>query len=271
MGAGTEAGSHGDAQGGGTETNAGGGNTSLVASRRDGAVITLELRRQDKRNALNTAMCDAIREAVDHAVSDGARAIVITGEGTAFCAGADLSGDVYSGSFPLALVSMLDALQTAPVPIVAAVNGPAIGAGTQLALACDLRVVAGDARFAIPVVKVGLAVHNWTVHRLADMIGGGHARGMLMAAEPMGAERACALGLANRAGDLGVAEQWATELAALAPLSMQHLKLVFNDDGDRSVATAAQTALFNAVWASEDKTEASRARREQRAPRFQGE
>lgn len=246
----------------------------LVAGRREGDVITLELRRADKRNALNTAMCDAIKAAVQGAAGpdaqDPARAVVITGAGSAFCSGADLSGDVYSSRFPFALVEMLGAVEAAPVPVVAAVNGPAIGAGTQLALACDLRVVDDAARFRIPVVEVGLAVHNWTVSRLTEMIGGGHARTMLMAAEPVGAERACALGLANRAGDLASAQQWAARLAEFAPLSLQHLKMVFNDDKGRSEATEEQIAAFQAAWASEDKKEAGRARREGRAPRFQG-
>ncbi|QDQ96999.1 enoyl-CoA hydratase [Tomitella fengzijianii] len=236
----------------------------------EGAVAVLELQRQDKRNALNTSMCDAIREAVAAAAADGARAVVITGAGSAFCAGADLSGDVYSSRFPLALVHMLHTIEQVPVPVIAAVNGPAIGAGTQLAMACDLRVVDEGARFQIPVVKVGLAVHNWTVRKLTEMVGGGHARTMLLGAEQLDSERAGALGLANRIGDVAAAREWAAELAGFAPLSLQHLKMVFNDDGGRSKASDEQTELFNKVWASEDKSEASRARREGRAPRFQG-
>ncbi len=242
-----------------------------VGVRREGDVAVVELQREDKRNALNTSMCDAIRDAVRGAESDGARVIVLTGAGTSFCSGADLSGDVYSSRFPLALVEMLHTIEHARVPVIGAVNGPAIGAGTQLALACDLRVAADGARFQIPVVKVGLAVHNWTVHKLTEMIGGGHARTMLLAAEPVDAARACELGLANRAGGMDEALRWAADVAGLAPLSLQHLKLVFNDDGGRSSATEEQAALFRRVWASEDKTEASRARREGRAPRFTGE
>src|SRR5699024_6530300 len=159
-------------------------------------------------------MCDAVTDAVGQAVADGARAVVLTGAGPVFCAGADLSGDVYSGSFPQALVRMLETVEAAPVPVIAAVGGRAIGAGLQLALACDLRAAGERARFESPVVKVGLAVHNWTVRKLTEMVGGGHARTMLMAAEPMGAEQACTAGLANRAGDLAAAEAWAARLAA---------------------------------------------------------
>lgn len=241
----------------------------MVQRTRSGDVTTLELQRAAKRNALNTQLCDEMRTAVDAAVSEGARVIVITGQGTVFCAGADLSGDVYSSRFPLALVEMLGAIEGASVPVVAAVNGPAVGAGTQLALACDLRVAASAARFEIPVAKVGLAVHNWTVHKLREIVGGGHARTMLMGAESMGARQAVTLGLANRSGDLRAARAWAAELATLAPLSLRHMKAVFNDDGGRE-STEEQNALFAAAWASEDKAEASRARREGRAPRFLG-
>lgn len=242
---------------------------SMVQRWRSGDVTTLELQRGEKRNALNTQLCDEVRAAVDEAVADGSRVIVITGQGTVFCAGADLSGDVYSSRFPHALVEMLGAVEGAPVPVVAAVNGPAVGAGAQLALACDLRVAASTARFQIPVVKVGLAVHDWTVRKLEEMVGGGHARTMLMGAESMGERQAVTLGLANRSGDLRAAQAWAAELAALAPLSLRHLKAVFNDHRGRE-ATEEQNALFAAAWDSEDKAEASRARREGRAPVFRG-
>lgn len=243
---------------------------SLVGVRRDGDVAVLELRREDRRNALNTAMCDDIRTSAEAAVADGARVILLTGAGSVFCAGADLSGDVYSGRFPLALVWMLDVLQTLPVPVVAAVNGPAIGAGVQLALACDLRVVAEDARFEVPVAKNGLTVHNWTIRRLTDIIGGGAARTMLLGARAMRAPEALERGLANELGDTAAALAWAHELAGLAPLSLKHIKMVFNEDGARDAATPEQADAFQAAWNSEDKNEARQARKEGRAPKFQG-
>lgn len=243
---------------------------SLIAVRREGDVAILELQREDRRNALNTAMCDDIRVAAEAAVADGARVLVITGKGSVFCAGADLSGDVYSGRFPLALVWMLDVLQTLPVPVVAAVNGPAIGAGVQLALACDLRVLAEDGRFEVPVAKVGLTVHNWTIRRLSDIIGGGAARTMLLGARPMHAAEALDRGLANQLGDFDATMDWARELAGFAPLTLKHIKMVFNDDGARDAATPEQAEAFQAAWQSEDKNEARRARNEGRAPNFQG-
>lgn len=243
---------------------------SLIGTRRDGDVVILELQREDRRNALNTQMCDDIRVAAEAAVADGARVLVLTGSGAVFCAGADLSGDVYSGRFPLALVWMLDVLQTLPIPVIAGVNGPAIGAGVQLALACDLRVVAENGRFEVPVARVGLTVHNWTIRRLSDIVGGGAARTMLLGARPMLAAEAHERGLANSLGDLPAALDWARELSGLAPLSLKHMKMVFNDDGARDEATPEQAAAFQAAWNSEDKNEARSARKEGRAPTFRG-
>ena len=106
---------------------------------RDDDIVVLELQREERRNALNLELCREIHAAVDDAVDGGARSIVVTGQGSVFCSGADLGG-VYGQEFLDALYGMLHHLTRVPVPIIAAVNGPAIGAGTQLAMACDLRV-----------------------------------------------------------------------------------------------------------------------------------
>lgn len=100
-------------------------------------VVTID--RHERRNALDLAHVEALRQAVDDLLGDGVRAMVITGSGSSFCSGADLDG-VYGPGYRDALYAALDAISSAPVPVIAAVNGPAIGAGTQVAIACDLRV-----------------------------------------------------------------------------------------------------------------------------------
>ena len=134
----------------------------MLAVTRDDAVSVLELQRPERRNALDLAQCRAIDEAAAAEVAAGARVLVITGEGSSFCSGADLTG-VYGEEFLQALYGMLHGLTRLPVPIIAAVNGPAIGAGTQLALACDLRVADAEARFAVPTARNGMAVDAWTM------------------------------------------------------------------------------------------------------------
>ncbi|MFF0818594.1 enoyl-CoA hydratase [Rhodococcus sp. NPDC003318] len=242
----------------------------MIGTSRDGDVVTIELQREERRNALNTELCVLLRDAVDEAVDDGARVVVLTGQGSAFCAGADLSGDVYADGFTDTLLEMLHTIDSAPVPVIAAINGPAIGAGTQLALASDLRVVAPDAFFAVPAVKLGISVDSWTVKRLVALVGGGPARTVLLGAERIDAEEAYGFGLANKVGDLAAAQEWAKRIAGLAPLSLRHLKLVLNDDGTQDDPTPEQLAALRAAWSSEDMHEAWRARQEKRSPTFRG-
>ena len=232
----------------------------------DGDVVIIELQREERRNALNLELCNEIHVAVDEAVAAGARAIVVTGQGTAFCAGADLGG-VYGPEFLEGLYGMLDRLTKVPVPLIAAVNGPAIGAGTQLAMACDLRVADTTAKFAVPTARNGMAVDAWTIRTLATLAGGGTARRLMLGAESLGLEAALAVGLVDRAGTLADAIAWAHEIAQFAPLSLAHNKLVLNSS---FADDAAIDASFAAVWASEDVREAAAARDEKRPPSFRG-
>jgi enoyl-CoA hydratase len=237
---------------------------SVVDVRRDGNVAVLTLTREDRRNALNLELCQAIRDAAQSVVDDGARVIVVTGRGSAFCSGADLGG-VYGPEFLEALYGMLHGLTRLPVPVIAAVNGPAIGAGTQLAIACDLRVADETAQFAVPTAKNGMAVDGWTIRTLAQLAGTGRARRLLLAADSLDRDEALAAGLVDRAGTVDDALAWAHEIAELAPLALAHNKLVLNGGDDEAV-----NASFEAVWASEDVREAAAARTEKRAPKFTG-
>lgn len=237
---------------------------SVLDVSREGAVALLTLTRDERRNALNLELCRALHDAVQGAVDDGARVLVITGHGSAFSAGADLGG-VYGPEFLEALYGMLHGLTKLPVPVMAAVNGPAIGAGTQLALACDLRVADERARFAVPTAKNGMAVDGWTIRTLAQLAGTGRARRLMLAAEELDREEALACGLVDRAGTLADAMAWATEIAQLAPLALAHNKLILNGAEDDIV-----NASFEAVWASEDVREAAAARAEKRSPNFTG-
>jgi enoyl-CoA hydratase len=238
----------------------------MIATSRDGDVAVLELQREERRNALDLELCRAIHAATDEAVAGGARVIVLTGKGTAFCAGADLSG-VYGPEFLDALYGMLHHLTKLPVPLVAAVNGAAIGAGTQLAMACDLRVVDETAKFAVPTARNGMAVDAWTIRTLGQLAGMGPARRVMLAAETLDRDAALACGLADRAGTLADAVAWAQEIATFAPLTLAHNKLVLNGSREDDAAIAKS---FADVWASADVQEAADARLEKRAPVFRG-
>jgi enoyl-CoA hydratase len=228
----------------------------------------LELDRPERRNALNVVLCRAIVEAMRSVLAEGARAVVVTGTGTSFCSGADF-GEVYTDGFRDALYSALHAVTEAPVPVVAAVNGPAIGAGTQLAIACDLRVGAPEALFGVPTARIGLAVDPWTVHRLAQIAGGGIARLLLLACAQVDVDMAHARGLVDRIGDRSTALELAEELATLAPLTLAYNKLAL-DRTDLPFDDPTLVSAFEACWSSADLIEGQRARAERRSPAFTG-
>ncbi|MBF6133974.1 enoyl-CoA hydratase [Nocardia otitidiscaviarum] len=240
----------------------------MLGVSRDGEVVTIELQRPERRNALNLELVGRLRTAVQEAAAD-ARVIVLTGQGPIFSAGADLDG-VYSDEFLDGLMGMLRTIESVPVPVIAAINGGALGAGVQLALASDLRVLSPDSYIAIPAAKLGISVDRWTVRRLASLIGSGPARTMLLGAEPIPAADAYGFGFANRLGTLADAQAWAKSIAELAPLSLRHMKLVFNDDGTREADTIEQREALRAAWTSEDAQEARLARQEKRTARFTG-
>ncbi|MDP7725390.1 enoyl-CoA hydratase [Mycobacterium sp. TY814] len=235
------------------------------------AVTTIELQRPDRRNALNSQLVEELREALVAASSDGqVRAVVLTGQGTAFCAGADLSGDAFAADYPDRLVELHRVMDAVPVPIIGAINGPAIGAGLQLAMQCDLRVVDEDAFFQFPTSKYGLALDNWSIRRLSSLVGHGRARAMLLTAEKLTADVALQTGMANRIGTLADAQEWAAEISGLAPLAIQHAKRVLNDDGSIEEPMPEHKDLFDKAWGSQDVIEAQVARIEKRPPNFQG-
>jgi len=234
------------------------------------AVMTIELQRPERRNALNSQLVEELREAVLKADDGSIRAIVLTGQGTVFCAGADLSGDAFAADYPDRLVELHRVMDAVPIPIIGAINGPAIGAGLQLAMRCDLRVVAPDAFFQFPTSKYGLALDNWSIRRLSSLVGHGRARAMLLTAEKLTAEVALQTGMANRIGTLADAQAWAAEVADLAPLAIQHAKRVLNDDGAMEAQWPEHKELFDRAWASQDVVEAQVARIEKRPPRFLG-
>ncbi|MCV7074957.1 enoyl-CoA hydratase [Mycobacterium szulgai] len=235
------------------------------------AVLTIELQRPERRNALNSQLVEELREAVLKAGSGGSiRAIVLTGQGTVFCAGADLSGDAFAADYPDRLVELHRVLDATLIPVIGAINGPAIGAGLQLAMQCDLRVIAPDAFFQFPTSKYGLALDNWSIRRLSSLVGHGRARAMLLTAEKLDAETALLTGMANRIGTLADAQAWAADIAGLAPLAIQHAKRVLNDDGSIEEPEPVHKELFDKAWGSQDVIEAQVARVEKRPPNFQG-
>lgn len=247
------------------------------------AVLTLAL--PERRNMMSAAMTRSWGRAVAAlGADDDVRAVVVTGEGSAFCAGGDLA---WIGAEPHAPVAALRekmlpfyrswlSLRDLPVPTVAAVNGAAIGAGLALALACDLRYAASDARLAAPFTSLGMHPGMASTWLLPDVAGLAVAREMLLTGRVVSGAEAVGMGLVNRAFPaaevLGEALAVAEQVAAAAPVATRLTTAALRDGGHPSMAAALQwEALAQPVTlATEDLQEGLRAQRERRAARFTG-
>ena len=159
-------------------------------------------------NAFTPEMLGQTREALDRAVAEGQRCLLLTGSGRGFSAGMDLASirhEYTDGGGPdfVALLSenfhpVVSALMDLPMPTVAAVNGVAAGAGMSLTLACDTRIAADGARFATAFTRIGLVPDCGMAYTLPRLVGAGRAMQLMVAAEPVGAEAALAMGLVDR-------------------------------------------------------------------------
>ncbi len=230
-------------------------------------VLVVTLDRPERRNAVDHATLLALLDA--QRVAADARVLVLTGAPPAFSAGADLMG-VEEGEFAHTLGRVLRGFTELPIPTIAAIDGPALGAGTQLAVACDVRVATPTSRFGIPAARLGLVVDHWTVERLARELGWPVARAMLVAAMEYPATDLHAAGSVHRLGDLDAALAWAHELAALAPLTMAAHKLGLERSGPPPDVDTSFEAARLAAWRSADAVEGRQAFLEKRRPRFTG-
>lgn len=237
-------------------------------------VLSVTIDRPATRNAVDLATLHDIESAMSDL--DDARVVVLSGAPPAFCSGADLTG-VELGEFTDTLLRVLKLFGSAPVITIAAVDGPALGAGTQLAAACDLRMATPESRFGVPAAKLGLAVDRWTVARVMIEAGGAVARRMLLTGEPSNASDLVG-GFVHRLGTVIEAHEWAVSLSDLAPLTIRAHKLALEalmgpgssldvrGDGVSDVVEAARLA----AWNSSDADEGRRAFKEKRPPHFLG-
>jgi enoyl-CoA hydratase len=238
-----------------------------VASRVHGEHVTVvTIDRQERRNAVDHDAVEGLHGAITAAAEDArTRVLVLTGAGGHFCSGADLT-TLEDAGFAALVRRTLDALADPRLITLAAVDGAALGAGTQLATACDLRVATPAARFGIPAGKLGVMVDARTIERVVALAGGGPARAMLLAAEVIDGESAHRFGLVQRMGGLDDALAWATEIAQLAPRTLAGHKTALERPDD----AAAIAVAYERAWGSADLAEGLAAFREKRPPNFTG-
>jgi enoyl-CoA hydratase len=256
---------------------------TTIALQRDGAVATVRIDRPKALNALDAETLRALARAVRDVRRDPAvRAVVVTGTGPkAFCAGADIAamaamsaeeGHAYS-QLGHEVFGRLEALD---VPVVAAVNGAALGGGLELALACDFVVAADNARLGLPETTLGLIPGFGGTQRLALRVGLARARDLIYLGRVVQAEEALRMGLVDRvvpadalAGD---AAALGAELAGRAPVAIRQAKRVTRAAAHAAMATALahEVDAFATTFASEDRTEGLRAFLEKRVPVWKG-
>lgn len=232
----------------------------------EGRVSLLTLNRDAKRNALSVAVCRELEEALHRSTAAGARAVVLTADGSVFSAGADLNEKDFADELYPALEHLMTTIRRHPTVVVAAVDGPAIGAGAMLAMACDVRVVGPRASFRIPVTDMAIGVDEDTVRSLSSLVGGSRARAMLLLGTELDADAALDSGFAVFPGDVDAAIDLARQAARKAPLTVGQLKMEFAE----SFSTTERADARAAAWNSEDFLEVGRARVDKRSPRFQG-
>jgi enoyl-CoA hydratase/carnithine racemase len=252
--------------------------------RRLGAVEVWTIQGEARRNSLTMALLRELAGRVEAAAKDRTlRAVVLTGAGDrAFCAGADLkerarmSAEEVHG-FHRGVRDGFRAIEGAPQPFVAAVNGAALGGGLELALACDLRVIAEGAEVGLPEVGLGIIPGAGGTVRLPRLVGVGRAKDLILTGRRVGAAEALAMGLVSRVAPAGRAVDEAVALAAQvarnAPISLRQAKRAVDGGWHLPVdeALALENALYQDCLASRDRVEALRAFAEKRAPVFEGE
>jgi enoyl-CoA hydratase len=259
--------------------------TDLRIERRDSGVVTITLALPERRNMMSAAMTASWGQAIAGLRADqSVRVVVVTGEGSAFCSGGDVS---WIGATPDASVDELRsrmlpfyrtwlAVRELEVVTIAAINGAAIGAGLALALACDLRYAAEDAKLAVPFTALGMHAGMATTYLLPEVAGLAVAREMLLTGRVLTGAEAAGLGLVNRAFPsedvLGAALQVADAVAAAAPVATRLTKVALLGGGHATFDAALQwEALAQPITlATADLQEGLAAQRDRRAPRFTG-
>ena len=255
-----------------------------VRVQRRGSVAVWTIDRADRMNALDRATLLALGRLAREADADDAiRAVVVTGAGDrAFCAGADLKER--QGMTDAEVARHLDlcraelgALDRLGKPVVAAINGLALGGGLELALCCDLRVASATAQLGLPETSLGIVPGAGGTQRLPRIVGEGRAKEMILLARRLSAAEALSWGLVNRVTSAGVdvvedAVEWVRPIAEGAPIA-QAAALAAIDralDVELDVGLSLERASYDRTLATHDRREALAAFAEKRKPRFRG-
>ena len=256
---------------------------AILATRRDG-VVTITLNRPARKNAIETPMWTELLELLKEiSRRPDDRAVVITGAGDSFCSGAAFGPaeiEAYRQGHMLEIMHLVGdvalALHRLPKPTIARVNGAAVGAGANLALACDIIVASDTAVFYEIFVRLGLAVDFGGTWLLPRLVGLHRAKELALLGDKISAQHAADIGLVNRvvpSAELdAVVDNWARRLADGPPLALALTKRMLNDSFGLSLdeALEGEARSQHITFSSRDLTEGLAAFADRRAPRFQG-
>jgi enoyl-CoA hydratase/carnithine racemase len=246
----------------------------------EGRRADIVLRRGDVLNAIDWSVFDGLAAAADEVRGSDARVVVVSGQGRSFSSGIDFNVFGELAQRPQDMIGRAQAgfrkIAALPMPTIAAVQGHALGAGLQLALACDIRVVAHDASLGLLEHRFGIVPDLCGTHRLPALVGAGRAKKMIWLAERIGAEEAHRIGLAElivAPNELGsTVDVLAERLAAAPPLAVQAVKRLVDASAVRTLEQGmdAEAEAQMQMFASQDATEAVTAFFEKRTPDFTG-
>lgn len=251
----------------------------------DDGIATITIARPEVRNAIDTDTVAAIRGGFDEAAAAGARAAVLTGAGKAFCAGADLAfvraafeGDPAAELGPLVdeLHSLIARMRSLPFPILAAVEGPAAGAGMALALAADTRLAGSSAVFLTAYFGIGASPDGGVSYFLTRNLGAARATELVMSNRPVRAEELLSLGLVEQVveegGALAAAQERARQLANVPPLALLRLRALVDAAPTQPIEAHldAERDAVASLWTTADFREGISAFLERRTPSFTG-
>lgn len=252
----------------------------LRVERDDKQIVTLTLNRPEAGNSFNRELLGALGDAVANLAADASvRAVIVTGAGDkVFCAGADLKERAtMTEPDVLATVTLIratiDAVARLPMPTIAAINGHALGGGLELALACDIRVLAPGAQVGLPETTLAIIPGGGGTARLVRLLGTGRAKELILTGRRVGAKEAESIALVESIGDLDAAREIATKIAVNGPLAVRAAKRVLSESHELPLAQALEleTRAYETLIATQDRVEGLRAFKEKRAPDYKGE
>lgn len=250
---------------------------------RDGAIATLTINRPETLNALDTATIRAMNGALDEVERDaGVRALIFTGAGRAFVAGGDIAdlnsrrGLAHYQEFAEDIHKLFRRIETFDKPTIGAVNGFALGGGTELLLTLDMRILSDKARLGLPEITLGLFPGAGGTQRIIRQLPLCRAKEIMFTGDMLTAEEAVSVGLANRVVPhetlMDAARELAGKVAAKSPLVLKLLKRTLSDGADMPLSAALrhEQAMIGLVLDSDDAHEGCGAFLEKRSPDFKG-